>query len=108
MKLCQKENHGIQNIGIENYEGNIIAHKRQVLKIWENYITELYDRPNQPENLEVECKEEVNADQKGPYILQREVQKAIKEMRHKKNTGDDDVPGDILKVWGEDSLRTLA
>jgi len=34
--------------------------------------------------------------------------KAVKEMRHKKNTGDDDVPGDILKVLGEDSLRILA
>jgi hypothetical protein len=33
----------------------------------------LYDRPNWPENLEVECEEEVNADKKGPYILHREV-----------------------------------
>jgi len=40
--------------------------------------------------------------------LQRKVQKAVKEMRHEKNTGDDDVPGDILKVLGEDSLRILA
>jgi len=68
----------------------------------------LYDRPNRPENLKVKCEEEVNADEKGPYILQREVQKAIKENRHKKNTEDDDVPGDILKVLGEDSLRKLA
>jgi len=36
------------------------------------------------------------------------VQKAIKEMRHKKNTGDDDVPGDILKVLGKDGLRITA
>jgi hypothetical protein len=33
----------------------------QVLKIWENYITELHDRPNRPETLEVETEEEVNA-----------------------------------------------
>jgi hypothetical protein len=30
-----------------------------------------------------------------------EVQKAIK-MRNKKVTGDDDVPGDVLKLLGED------
>jgi hypothetical protein len=30
------------------------------------------------------------------------VQKAIKEMRDKKATGDDDVPGDVLKLLGED------
>jgi hypothetical protein len=38
-KLGRKENHGIQNIGIEDYKGNIIADKGYVLKIWENYIT---------------------------------------------------------------------
>ena len=68
-----------------------------MLKIWENYITELHDRPNRQETLEVEPEEEVDADEKGSYILQSEVQKAIKEMRNKKATGDDDVPGDVLK-----------
>jgi hypothetical protein len=28
-------------------------------------------------------------------------------MRDKKATGDDDVPGDILRLWGEDGLRTV-
>jgi hypothetical protein len=46
----------------------------KVLKIWENYITELYDRPIRPENLEVRPEEEVDADEKGPYILQSEVE----------------------------------
>jgi hypothetical protein len=45
-KLDWKENHGIQNIGIENSQGNIITDLRRVLQIWENYITELYDRAN--------------------------------------------------------------
>jgi hypothetical protein len=31
-----------------------------------------------------------------------EVQKAIMEMRDKKATGDDAVPGDVLKLLGED------
>ena len=65
------------------------------MKIWENYIIELHDRPNRPETLEVEPEEEVVADEKGPYILQSEVEKAIKKMRNKKATGnDDDVPGE--------------
>jgi hypothetical protein len=33
------------------------------------------------------------------------VGKAIKETRDKKATGDDDVPGDVLKFLGEDGLR---
>jgi hypothetical protein len=78
-----------------------------VLKIWENYITELYDRPNQLETLEVEPEEEVDTDEKGPYVLQSEVEKAIKKMRNEKATGDDDVPGDVLKLLGEGGLKIM-
>jgi hypothetical protein len=35
------------------------------------------------------------------------VEKAIKEMRDKKATGDDDVPGDVLILLGEDSLSIM-
>jgi hypothetical protein len=52
-----KENHGIQNTGIEDSKANIIVNKRQVLKIWEKYITELYNRTNQPENPDVDRRE---------------------------------------------------
>jgi hypothetical protein len=41
-----------------------------MLKIWDNYITELHDQPNRPETLEVEPEEEVDRDEKGTYILQ--------------------------------------
>ena len=50
-----------------------------MLKIWDNYVTELYDRPNRPETLEVEPEEEVDTDEKGPYILQREVEKLVRK-----------------------------
>jgi len=60
-------------------------------------LGELHDRPV---TLEVEPEEEVDGDEKGPYILQSEVEKNIKEMRNKKATGDDDVPGDVLKLFG--------
>ena len=100
-ELGRKENQGIQNIGIEDSQGNRIVERSQVLKVWENYITELHDRPNRPVNLEVEPEDEVDAEKKGPYILRSEVEKAIKEMRNKETTGDDGVPGDVLKLFGE-------
>jgi hypothetical protein len=68
-ELGWKENHEIQNIGIEDSQENIIIDQRQVLQIWENYITELYDRANRPEHLEVEPEAEVDEDEKYPYIL---------------------------------------
>jgi len=78
-----------------------------VLKIWENYITELYDRPNRPETLDIEPEEEVDTDEKGTYILQSEVEKAIKEMRNKKATRDDDLPADVLKLLGDGGLKIM-
>jgi len=47
-ELGWNETQGIQRTGIEDSQGNRIVDKRQVLKIWENYITELYVRPNRP------------------------------------------------------------
>jgi len=78
-----------------------------VLIIRENYIIEQYDRPNRLETLEAEPEEEVGIDEKGPYILQSEVEKAIKKMRNKKATRDDDVPGDVLKLLGEGGLKIM-
>jgi hypothetical protein len=52
----------------EKWVHNVNIIFSNVLKIWENYITELCDQPNQPENLEVQPEEEVDAE-KGPYIL---------------------------------------
>jgi len=42
-ELGWKETQEIQNTGIEDSQGNRIVDQRQVLQIWENYVTELYD-----------------------------------------------------------------
>ena len=67
-------------------------------------------RAIQEENLEVESEKELYTDQKSPYILHGEVEIAIKEIRDKKATGNNDVPVDVglLKLLGEDSLRLMA
>jgi hypothetical protein len=101
-ELGWTETQGIQNIGIEDSQGNRIVDQYQVLKFWGNYITKLYDRP---ETLEVEREEEVDTDQKDPRILQSEVEKVIKETRNNKATGNDDVPRDVLKLFGEGFLK---
>jgi hypothetical protein len=40
-------------------------------------------------------------------MLQSKVIKAMKGMRNKKATGDDDVPGDVLKLLGEHGLTIV-
>jgi len=42
-ELGWRETQGIQNIGIKDSQGNSIVDQKHVLKIWENYVTELYD-----------------------------------------------------------------
>ena len=48
----------------------------------------------------------MDEEEKGSYILHSEGEKAIKEMRNKKATGDD-VPGDVLRVLGENDLKIM-
>jgi len=60
--------------------------------ISQNYITELCDRANRPEYMEVEPEEKVDTDENDSYILHREVEN-VKDMRDKKAVGDDDVTG---------------
>jgi len=38
-ELGWKENQGIQNIDIEDSQGNTLVEQSQVVKIWKNYIT---------------------------------------------------------------------
>jgi hypothetical protein len=102
-ELCWKETKGIQTIGIEDSQGDRIVDQSQVLKIWGNYIAELYDRPNPPETLGITPEEEVDTDERGSYILQSEVEKAVKEMRKRKATGNEDV----LKFLGEGGLKIM-
>ena len=45
-ELGWKETQRIQNIGIKDSQGDRIVDQKKVLKIWENYVTELYDRSN--------------------------------------------------------------
>ena len=68
-ELGWKETLVIQNIGIDDSQGNRIVDQRQMLKIWEKYVRELYNRPNRPETLEDEPEEEVDTNEKGPYTL---------------------------------------
>jgi hypothetical protein len=75
--------------------------------IRQNYITEFCDRSNRPGYLEVETEETVITDEKGSYTLHSEAEKTVKEMRDRKAVGDDDTPGDLLKLLGEGGLRRM-
>jgi hypothetical protein len=57
---------------------------------------------------------EVDADENGPSVMARELENVTKEMKGKKvkdkddDDDDDDVPGDVLKLLGENRLSPMA
>jgi hypothetical protein len=105
--LGWKENFVIQNIGTEDSQENIMAERRQVLRILQKYMAELYRRSNRLENLDVEPEDEGVADKKGLYILRSVLERAAAEINDNKSTGDNDVPPDVFKLFREDGLSTL-
>ena len=90
---------------MKDFQRDVILAQRQELTISENYMTELYDWANRPVNLEIGTKQERDEDEKGHYILHGEMEKAIKEIKDKTATGDDDVPRYVLKLLEADGLK---
>jgi hypothetical protein len=99
--LSWKENQGIQNTGIENSVRNIIMYQRHLLKMWENYITELCDWADRSQNLEIETEEQMDEDEKDPHILHRDVEKKnYQENKVWSATVDDGfVPVEVLNFF---------
>jgi hypothetical protein len=52
-------------------QGNTIFDNKQILQIWKNYITYIYDGESPPGNLEVETK--VDREKKDPHLLDSEM-----------------------------------
>jgi hypothetical protein len=67
----------------------------------------LYDSENCPKYIGIEAEDELDEDEKGPTILKSEVVKAIKGMRRKKATGDDNIPEHLLKELRDSELKIM-
>jgi hypothetical protein len=103
-ELSWKVNHRSQNAGIEEFQRNIIADQRKVLKIWEDYITELYDRANRTKYLEIEPEEKVDAAEKCPRIFSQRSGKSQEEM-NKKPSADVYAPGNGITLSEEYHMK---
>lgn len=70
-----------------------VAGRKRVLEVWGTYIQEMQNRENRPEivEIEIEPETEVDEEEKGPCILRIDVERAIKDMKSQKATGDDDI-----------------
>jgi len=107
-EMVWKENHGIQNMGIKNSQGNIIGDQTGALTIYKNYIREPYNQPNQPKNLEFQPQKEVDADQKGHLLFCKvKWKKGIREIRDKKAAGNYNIPLRYTQSVVRNGLRII-
>ena len=69
---------------IESKEGKIRIEDKEIADRWKQYDEELYDDPDELEELERE--EEITPEELSPTITKAEFEKAVKELKSKKHT----------------------
>lgn len=112
MELVFKERSARSGIEIELKDGCVVDEMADVKKRWKEYVEELYDWKNKPneKDLEIEIEEEVTVEEKGYNLLEEEIEASIKEMKCRKATGSDELPVELLKALngeGKEVIRDL-
>ena len=93
----RKKRRGLRSIAIEGKNGEKLKNPEDVRKRLMEHIEDLYDKKNKPSDIEIEEEEEIDDDDIGPDLLDREINSAIKELKNNKAPGPDDIPAEFLK-----------
>ena len=97
-ELKQQKPHA--KMGPKNKEGKMLQSDNDVLKRWQEYVTELYsDKRNE--------EADQTSDQEMGVITVDEVQEIIKKLPKGKPTGEDDIPAEFLQCCGSKRIKTL-
>lgn len=92
---------------IERSDGTIVHKLEEVLGRWKEYVECLYEADQKPNNIELEEETRVAEEDKGCYILEVEVEKALREMKNHKASGIDGLPVELLKSLGSSGVKEL-
>ncbi|XP_060520837.1 uncharacterized protein LOC132698660 [Cylas formicarius] len=98
-ELTNKRNYNNNLLVDEN--GDIIMDTKEKLKVWKNYVEQLYEDQRDEESSEYVC------DDIGPEITKDEVEHIIKEMKTGKATGLDEIPAEVLKLIDNHNIHLL-
>lgn len=82
-------------------DGKIITDTAEKLKIWKNYIEELFEDHRQKDYLEPTDRDE------GPEITKEEILYALNTLKSRKAIGPDGLPSEILKLVEEEQVSVL-
>lgn len=69
---------------------------------WEKFIKSLHGEEDAYEAIEIEDEYKIAEEDKGHYILESEIELAIREMKNRKANGIDDQPVEIIKTMKEE------
>lgn len=108
-QLTWKDKSAGRSTAIKDLDGNLLTEPEEVRKRWKDYVESLYDKEGKPkpEEMQLECEDNIGEDFKGPEVLESEILAAIKEMKNKKAVGVDEIPAEFWKVIGEKGIREL-
>ena len=85
---------------IKDKDGNILFETSLIEERWKEYIQDLYDDKDRPEEMHTDSTE-------GPAILVSEVKYAMKNMKNRKAPGRDEITIEQLKALNEEGLKIL-
>src|SRR5438132_4939526 len=85
---------------IKSKDGTMLMEKGKIIARWTEYIQELFED-------EREARPQIRKDMDGPEILKDQVRFAIKQMKHNKACGPDNIYAELLQATEEFSVDKI-
>jgi len=108
-QLTGKNRNINRSITVKDKQGALLNEAEAIRARWKEYIEELYDKSGKPIGgpMRMEDEQDIDKDCKGPAILEREIEEAIREMKNGKAVGVDGIPAEFWKLLGERGNKEL-
>ena len=92
-------------LAIKDRQGELLTEEKAIQARWKEYIEELYAADQKPDWQDMNLEEEdtVDIDSLGPSVLDCEIERAISELKNGKSPGIDGIPGELIKLLGDDA-----
>jgi len=107
-ELTWKKNSVQKTTNILSKQGELLTDGEEIKTRWVEYIEELYNKAEKPNDIPLELEHGVDCDRKGPPLLDSEIDQAIDDLKSGKSEGEDGVPAEILKALSADVKHILA
>ena len=91
---------------IEDQDGELLTERAAVMQRWTEYCKELYNSPITPDTVLLN-KERGTREVENLPVLKEEVKHTVHRLKPGKSPGPDNIPAELLKHGGEETIRIL-